>query len=158
MGDTSNVEEGRLRPKGLTRSQIITVWVGLAGSAMGCSAWMLAMAGMGGDWMAFGLTAALDVFMVFVFARLSLRHPTWRFPLLAAFIVFITAHCLAMYWWRYEMWRGAGEITPEELLREKEILTMTIVAMIIIVLAQFVVVYLLQANSRRNRKKVSRTL
>ncbi len=156
MPETSYPQPNDSRPKGLTRSQVITVWVGLIGSAMGCSAWMLAMAGMGGDWLSFGVTLAFDVIMVLVFALLSLRRPTWRFPLLALFIVLITGHCLAMYWLRYELWRGGGIITPAELVEEKEMLTMTVVALISILLAQFLVVYILQANSRRNRAKMTR--
>ncbi len=158
MQDSANPDKNALSPKGLTRSQTITVWVGLIGAAIGCSSWMLAMAGMGKDWMAFGLTAAVDIIMVYVFAKLSLRNPSWRFPLLAAFITIITAHSLGMYWWRYELWRGGGVITPEKLLREKEIITLTIVAMVAIILAQFLLIYFLQANSRKNRAKMRKQL
>lgn len=153
-----NSNENEFRPVRLTRSQVITVWTGLSGATLGCSAWMLAMAGMGGDWMAFSLTVTFNVLVVFVLGRLSLSRPTWRFPLLAGLIVLITGHCLAMYWWRYELWRGGGVITSAEILREKEVLTMTIAAMVAIVLAQFVVVYVLQANSRKNRKKMQSNL
>lgn len=156
MLDLQNPNNNESRPRPLTRSQVITVWVGLIGAAIGCSAWMLTMAAMGGDWMAFALTVALDILMVFVFARLSLGHPKWRFPLLAVFIILITGHCLGMYWWRYELWRGIGEISPAELVREKKIVTMTIAAMMSIVLAQFVVVYFLQVNSRKNRAKMKK--
>lgn len=148
--DPDQTREPLLSPA-LTRSQAMSVWAGVAAAALGCSAWMLAMAALGGDWMAFGVTVLLVLLLVFVFGKLCLRHALKRFPLLAVMMVLITVHCLAMYWWRFDIWRAGAEVTPDVLMREKRMVTFTIATMVSLLLAQFGFFYWLASRSRKNR-------
>jgi hypothetical protein len=136
---------------GLTRAQQVGIWTGVSGAALGCSAWVLAMAAMGHDWMAFALTLALDAVLVIVFAKLCLRHGSRRLLLLAALVVILTAHCVSIYWWRFDLWRNSALITPEALHREKLAVTFTITGMVVLLLLQIGVFYWLQSRAKRPR-------
>lgn len=151
---TVQAANGSTQPGFLGLRHRTYVWLGVAGTALGCSAWLLAMAGMAGDWLAFGLTLALDVVLVFVIGRICSRVGAKRFHLSALMLIILTAHCLAMYWWRFDLWRASSVVTPEELLREKKIVTFTVVAMVSLLLSQFGLFYWLQSRSRKNRNRV----
>jgi hypothetical protein len=136
---------------GLTPSQQVSIWTGVSGVVLGCSAWMLAMAAMGKDWMALGVTIAFDGIMLILFARLCLQKGAKRLLLLATLMMLVTAHCISMYWWRFDLWRGGAGISAEALQREKLVVTFTISAMVGLLLAQIGIFYLLKARSRKNR-------
>ncbi len=143
---------GELPGKKLTRSQTYSVWAGVAGAVIGSSAWLIAMAGLSGDWVAVTITLALDAVVLFLFGRLCLRHPRSRFLLLGLMLVILTGHCLAVYWWRLDFWRAELNMPSDQLASQKKVVSVTVSAMVAIVLAQLLVMQWLQNKARRIRK------
>ena len=141
----------KLPGTGLTRSQTYGVWGGVAGSVIGSTAWLIAMAGLSGDWVAVAITLALDAVVLFLFARLCLRHPRSRFLLLGLMLVLLTAHCLAVYWWRLDLWRAELNMASDQLASQKKVVSITVSAMVAIVLAQLLVMHWLQNKGKRIR-------
>lgn len=142
---------GKLKQTGsLSRGVVLGTWGGVIGVGVGCSAWLMAMAGMGGDWMAVLVTALFVVASVYIIGRLCLQNMLYRFVFMAVLMVLVSSHCLAIFWWRYELWRRGAEVTQEVLLREKTALAFTLAGMIGFVLIQFLLFNLI--ISRRNRQ------
>lgn len=127
------------------------VWGGVGGAVIGATAWLMAMAGLSGDWLTVGLTVALDVVVIFLFARLCLRHPNKRFLLLALMLVIVTVHCLIMYWWRLDLWRADSIAGPLELTRQKKIVTYAVGGMVAILLGQLFLMHWLQQRGKVQR-------
>ena len=133
---------------GLTKSQRLGLWGGVAGGVIGCTAWLLAMAGLAGDWTAVSITLLLDIVVVFLFGRWCLQMPSRRFLLLGAMLVVLAAHCLAIYWWRMELWRGNLNQPVDDLFRQKKTVTIAVSAMVAILLGQMLLMHWLQNRSR----------
>ena len=144
-----------LRSPANTRSQVLGVWGGVIGTAIGCSTWLIALAGLGHDWMAVGITLFFDLVMVVIFGNLCMRYPRKRLLLLAGMLILIMAHCLSMYWWRFDIWRAGAQVDAAVLVKEKKMVTITVLSMVAILLFQFVLFYWLQGRSRKNRAKMS---
>lgn len=142
------------RRNGLTKGQRIGVWGGVIGTIIACSAWMITMASMAHDWMSTGVTVMVAAIAAYVFGQLCLRPGANRFALLAVAMVIMTAHCLALYWWRYEIWRPGAPVTPEAMFHEKKTLTFTLVGMVSILLVQFALFHFLHRRSKMNRAGV----
>jgi len=133
---------------------------GVIGTILACTAWVMIMAGIANDWLPVIVTVIVDVLLALVFMKLCLQRPTQRFPLLAVLLIIAVAHGLAVFWLRYDgwlesarfsLWRGEAKVTPEALLRQKEMLTITIVSMVVLLLTQFGLIYWLQRRAVRPR-------
>lgn len=132
----------------LQRNIRLGVWGGVGGAVIGATTWILVMAGLSGDWLTVALTLALDVVVLFLFGKLCLRHSKKRFLLLGLLLVILTVHCLIMYWWRLDLWRISLDLGPDELLRQKKVVTYTVGGMVTIVLGQLLVMHWLQQRGR----------
>lgn len=132
----------------MQRNLTIGIWGGIGGAVLGSTAWILAMAGLSGDWLSVILTLLLDVVITFLFVRLCFRHPRKRFLLLGLMLVILTIHCLVIYWWRLDLWRADLDISPVELLRQKKIVTFTICGMVAILLGQLIFMHWLQQRGK----------
>ena len=133
----------------LTKKQRLSVWAGVGGAVIGCTAWLIAMAALSSDWLTVGLTLALDVAALMLFGQLCLRHARNRFLYLSLLLVILTVHCLAMYWWRLDMWRADLNLGSGELVAQKKTVTFTVGAMVLILLAQVMLMHVLSRKGRR---------
>jgi len=133
----------------LTKKQRLSVWAGVGGAVIGCTAWLIAMAALSGDWLTVGLTLVLDVAALLLFGQLCLQHARNRFLYLSLLLVILTAHCLAMYWWRLDLWRSDMDLAAGELASQKKTVTFTVGAMVLILLAQVMLMHFLSRKGRR---------
>lgn len=135
-----------------SRGQKYGVWGGVTGGTIGGTAWIAVMAALCNDWGITALTVLVDIVAIFIFARLCFRYPKKRFLILALLVVVLVAYGLAIYWLRLDDWRAGHIVTPEALLKQKQVVSLTAVAMISVIVAQLLFMQWITNKSANNRR------
>lgn len=139
-------------PAPLTQKKRAGVWGAVIGSAIGSTSWLLAMAGMSGDWLTVGITVALAALAVYVAGSMVIKNPSSRFAVLGFTIFLLTLHCLAMFWWRLDLWRAHLNPDPAELLKQKKTITFALLGMGGVLYLQFLAFHAMMKRQKKQAR------
>lgn len=138
------------RPLGqLTKGQRITIWAGITGAALGCTAWLLSFAALAGDWASFALTAVVILVAILFFGKVCAQPGSNRFLWMVTMVVVLTGHCLLLFWLKFEDWRGGVVLSQEVLYRERRTVVYTVSAAVGLLGLQFALMHWLLSRSKR---------
>lgn len=110
------------------------------------------MAGMSGDWLTVGITVALAALAVYVAGNMVIKNPSSRFAVLGFTIFLLTLHCLAMFWWRLDLWRAPLNPDPAELLKQKKTITFALLGMGGVLYLQFLAFHAMMKRQKKQAR------